>query len=65
MAVSQLLGPGQHFEDAVLDVDMLRHPAYLGSLAVAAMLAHVVLTRQKLRDWWHVRLEKARLKRAA
>ncbi len=64
-AVSVLAAPGQPVEDAILNTAMLRNTTYLGALAVAPVLAHILLTRPALRDWWHTRLEKAWLKRTA
>jgi hypothetical protein len=64
-AVALLSTTGQPLEDAALDLAIVRNPAYLGGVAVAVVLAHIVLTRPALQAWWHVRLEKAWLTRAS
>ncbi len=63
-AASLLHAPGQLAEDAILDVALLQNPVYLASLGAAAILAHIVLTRPRLREWWHARLKAAWLERA-
>jgi hypothetical protein len=37
--------------------DLLSNPVYLAALAGVVWLVHWILTRERLRDWWHERLE--------
>lgn len=63
-SASLLLAPGQPTEAAILDLHLLQNPIHLASLAAAPILAHVALTRPRLREWWHARLKAAWLERA-
>lgn len=51
------LGTGQVTQGPVPGLALLANPLWLGGLAAVAALAQFVLTRERLRAWWHARLE--------
>jgi hypothetical protein len=64
VAASLLLAPGQSFGAAGFDFALLGNPAVAASVAASALLAHILLTRDRLQEWWHERLAAAYLRRA-
>ncbi len=64
LAASLLQAPGQSVGAVGFDLALLENPAVLASVAASAILAHILLTRDRLQQWWHQRLAAAYLRRA-
>lgn len=64
VAASLLRAPGQPAGGAGFDFALLGSPVVLASVGASTLLAHVLLTRNRLREWWHARLAAACLRRA-
>ena len=63
VAAALLQGPDRS-TGASLDVSLLGNPVVLASLAAWALAGHILLTRDRLREWWHERLAAAYLRKA-
>ncbi len=63
VAASLLQAPGQSAA-AGFDFALLENPAVLASIAASTIFAHIILTRDRLRQWWHERLAAAYLRSA-
>jgi hypothetical protein len=64
LAASVLQAPGQQVGTAGLALGLLRNPVVLAAAAASSILAHILLTRERLRQWWHQRLAAAYLRSA-
>lgn len=64
VAASLLQAPGEFAGAAGFDVALVGNPAVLASVAAASILAHILLTRDRLQEWWHERLAAAFLRSA-
>ena len=64
VAASLLQAPGQSVGAAGFDFALLANPAVLASVAASTFFAHLLLTRDRLQEWWHERLAAAFLRSA-
>jgi hypothetical protein len=64
VATSLLQAPGQSVATAGFDVAQLGNPVVLVSVAASSVLAHILLTRARVQEWWHDRLVAAWLRSA-
>lgn len=64
VAAALLRAPGRSAGAAGVDLALLANPGVLASVAASSILAHILLTRDRLREWWHKRLAAAYLRSA-
>jgi len=56
------LWPARPASDPVPGLELLANPLYLAGLAGVVVVVHLILTREKLKKWWHERLETVKLR---
>jgi hypothetical protein len=62
LAALRLAPASAHLEGILAGLPLLRNPIYLVVLLAVPLIAHIVLTRRGLRDWWHECLERVKLR---